>query len=254
MSYQRVTQYLPNNKIKKVLMLMRHSEKVIKTGKKPKCGKYDSELTQHGIEQSFICGKKFISQLKKYNISKISPSEILIISSPYMRTLQTTTHFLRGIDSQNFFEKNDMNKLYNISIEYGVREILNKNKYKEDIPKNYLNFLYNSNFADFDQELKKLKFNILKNYEFSTEKESKDECYIRCKKYVDEVLVNYGKNDEYKVIVIIAHGGPIKYIMKALGYNIELFHGQKVMFSDQYYFDISKGIMNAEYIEKISSY
>ena len=103
MSYQRVTQYLPNNKIKKVLMLMRHSEKVIKTGKKPKCGKYDSELTQHGIEQSYICGKKFISQLKKYNISKISPSEILIISSPYMRTLQTTAHFFFFFLEVNLF-------------------------------------------------------------------------------------------------------------------------------------------------------
>jgi len=254
MSSQKVSQKFSNTKIKKVLLFMRHAEKVIKTGKIPKCGKYDSELTQHGIEQSYMCGKAFISQLKKYNLNKISPSEILIISSPYMRTLQTTTHFLRGIDSKHFFDKDDVNKLYNISIEYGVREILNKKKYKEDIPKNYLNFLYNPNFADFDQELKKLKFNILKNYEFSTEKESKDECYIRCKKYVDEVLVNYDKNDEYKIIVIISHGGPIKYIMRALGYNIELFHGHKVMFSDQYFFDISQGIMNAKYIEKISTY
>ncbi len=126
-SSQKVTQNLPNTKIKKVLMLMRHAEKVIKTGKIPKCGKYDSELTKHGIDQSYMCGKTFISQLEKYNISKISPSEILIISSPYMRTLQTATHFLRGIDSKNFYDKNDMNKLYNISIEYGVREILNKN-------------------------------------------------------------------------------------------------------------------------------
>ena len=147
-----------------------------------------------------------------------------------------------------------MNKLYNISIENGVREILNKNKYKEDIPKNYLNFLYNPSFIDFDQELKKLRFNILKNYEFSTEKESKDECYLRCKKYVDEVLVNYDKNDEYKAIAIISHAGPIKYTMRALGYNIELFHGHKIMFSDQYYFDISQGIINANYIEKISTY
>ena len=42
--------------------------------------------------------------------------------------------------------------------------------------------------------------------------------------------------------------------MRALGYNIELFHGHKIMFSDQYYFDISQGIMKAKFIEKISIY
>ena len=241
--------FLP--KAKKILMLMRHGEKLVKTGKKPKCGKYDSELSSLGIEQSIFSGQKFLSQLKKFNFSNISPSEISIISSPYMRTLQTTSYFLKGIDSKNFFQNNDISKLYNISIEYGIREILNKKKLKgEEVPKNFLNFLNNPNYKDFDDELKKLKLNIISNYDFSTEKESRDECFIRCKKYVDEQLINFDKNNEYKVIVIISHSGPMQFIMKRLGFIIDDVH--KIHFCEQYYFDITEGIENAKFIEKVN--
>jgi broad specificity phosphatase PhoE len=227
---------------------MRHGEKLIKTGQKPKCGRFDSELSPIGINQAFLSGQKFIEQLKKY-FPDISSSDISIISSPYMRTLQTTSHFLRGIATQNFFSDN-IDNIYNISIENGVREILNKDKLKgEEVPKDFLNFLNNPNYKDFDEEIKKLKLNVLKNYEFSTEKESRDECFVRCKKYVDECLVNYDKNNDYKVIVIISHAGPIQFMMRALGYNVE--NVQKILFCEQYYFDISEGIKNAKFIEKI---
>ena len=118
---------LPKNG-KKILIFMRHGEKLVKTGEIPKCGKFDSELSTLGINQSFLSGQKFISQLKKYNFHNISPSEIHIITSPYMLTLQTTAYFLKGIESQNIFNNNSENlsNLYNISIEYGIREILIK--------------------------------------------------------------------------------------------------------------------------------
>ena len=230
-------------------MFMRHGEKLIKTGQKPKCGKFDSELSPLGINQAFLSGQKFIEQLKKY-FPDISSSDISIISSPYMRTLQTTSHFLRGIATQNFFSDN-IDNIYNISIENGVREILNKDKLKgEEVPKDFLNFLNNPNYKDFDEEIKKLKLNVLNNYEFSTEKETRDECFIRCKKYVDECLVNYDKNNEYKVIAIISHAGPIQFMMRTLGYNVE--NVQNIFFCEQYYFDISEGIKNAKFIEKIN--
>ena len=85
--------------IKRILVLIRHGEKVVKTGKIPKCGKFDSELSPLGITQAYDVGQSFISQLKKYNFTRISPGEIHIISSPYICTLQTTSHFIRGISS-----------------------------------------------------------------------------------------------------------------------------------------------------------
>ena len=90
----------------------------------------------------------------------------------------------------------------------------------------------------------------MNNYEFSTEKETRDECFIRCKKYVDECLVNYDKNNEFKVIAIISHAGPIQFMMRTLGYNVE--NVQNILFCEQYYFDISEGIKNAKFIEKIN--
>ena len=241
---------IPHN-ISKILIFMRHGEKLIKIGEKPKCGRFDSELSSLGIKQSLLSGQKFLSQLKKY-FSNISLSEIHIISSPYMRTLQTTVHFLKGIETNNCFNKKEtISNLYNISIEYGIREILNKNKLKgEEVPKNFLNFLNNPKYTDFDEELKKLKLNILNKYPFSTQKESKDECYQRCKKYIDEELINFDKNNKYKVIIIISHSGPIQSMMRALGFYIEDVH--KILFSEQYYFDISEGIDKAKFIEKVT--
>ena len=61
----------PNN-IKKILVFMRHGEKLIKTGKIPKCGRFDSELSSLGINQSFLSDIKFLEQLQKFNVSLIS--------------------------------------------------------------------------------------------------------------------------------------------------------------------------------------
>ena len=244
---------IKSNNIKKLLIFIRHGEKIIKLGIKPKCGRFDSELSPVGINQSFLSGQKFLSQLKKYNFADISPSEIHIICSPYMRTLQTATHFLKGIESLNFFNnKDNISNLYNISIEYGIREILNKSKLKEDeeVPKNFLNFLNNPNFYNFDEELKKLKLNILNNYEFPTKKESCHELYERCKKYIDEELIYFDKDNKYKIIIIISHSGPIQSMMKRLGFYVENVHN--IAFSDQYYFDISEGIDKAKFIEKVN--
>jgi broad specificity phosphatase PhoE len=228
---------------------MRHGEKMKRTGKIPICGIFDSELSPLGIKQSFNAGQKLLSEVKKHNISSISPSEIHIITSPYIRTLQTTAHFIRGIISQNFINNDNASDLYNISIEYGIRERLHKEKTEEKIPKNFLNFLNNPNYRDIDDELKKLKFHISKDSEFSSEKESKDECIERCKNFINEKLINFDNNNKYKVIVIISHAGPIKCTMKNLGYNINI--DQKIPLCLQYLFDITEGIDKAKFIETI---
>ena len=238
------------NSIKKILVFMRHGEKLIKTEKIPKCGRFDSELSSLGINQSFLSGIKFLEQLQKFNLSLISPSQIHIISSPYMRILQTACHFLRGIESQNFFNGENISDLYNISIEYGIREILNKEKLKEEeIPNNYLNFLNNPKFTDFDEELKKLELNVINDYEFPIEKETRDECYERCKNYVNEKLINFDVDNKYKVIIIISHAEPIKFMMRRLGLSAE--EVKKILFCEQYYFDITEGIEKAKFIEKV---
>ena len=79
--------------------------------------------------------------------------------------------------------------------------------------------------------------------------ESRSECNERCKKYIDEKLINFDKDNKYKVIIIISHAGPIQFIMRKFGLNIENVHD--VLFCQQYYFDISKGIENAKFIEKV---
>ena len=53
---------LNESKVGKLLIFMRHGEKLVKTGKIPKCGKFDSELSSFGINQSIQVGQKFLSQ------------------------------------------------------------------------------------------------------------------------------------------------------------------------------------------------
>lgn len=240
------------NNIKKILILMRHGEKIVKIGKIPKGGKFDSELSPLGIKQSFLAGQKFISQLKKFKFSDISPSEIHIICSPYLRTLQTTSHFLKGIESLNYFNNNqELQNLYNISIDFGVREILNENKLKkeEEIPKKFLNLLNNPNYEDFDEELKNLKIEFISKYEFPTEKENYFTCLKRCKKYIEEDLTNFVKTNKYKIIIIVSHSGPMMFLMRNLGFYEK--NVKNILVSEQYYFDISEGIDKARFIEKV---
>ena len=244
----------PPKEIKKILVFMRHGEKLIKTGVSPKCGKFDSELSPLGVEQAFRAGQKFLTQLKKYHLENISPSEIHIISSPFMRTLQTTSHFLRGImENKNFFGENQkISDLYNISIDYDIREIISGHKLKgEGIPKDYLNFLYNPKYKDFDEELKKLNLDVISKYEYPVGKEKKDECSKRCKKFVNEQLTAFDKNNNYKVIIVVSHAGPLQNIMKKCGLKIRDYH--EIIVSHQYFFDISDGIENAKFLEKVGS-
>ena len=129
LSSQKEEESQPSAKdIKKILIFMRHGEKLIKTGVPPKCGKFDSELSSHGVDQAFRAGQKLLIQLKKYHLENISPSEIHIISSPFMRTLQTTSHYLRGImEHKNFLYIHHLNLYFSkiknqfqVNIHFGV--------------------------------------------------------------------------------------------------------------------------------------
>lgn len=242
------------NDIKKILIFMKHGEKLIKTGVPPKCGKFDSELTSLGIDQSFRAGQKLLDQLKKYHLENISPSEIHIISSPFMRTLQTTAHYLRGImEHKNFFgDSPKIEDLYNISIDYDIREIISGHKLKgEGVPKDYLNFLFNPKYKDFDEELKKLNTNVVSKYEYPVGIERGGEYSKRCARFVDEQLTTFDKNNNYKVIVVVSHAGPLQALMKKVGLKIRDYH--EIIVSQQYFFDISDGVENAKFLEKVGS-
>ena len=146
----------------------------------------------------FITGQQIISELEKILKIQVIPNFLNIRSSPYMRTIQTTTHMINGIKTK-FINNNDISILNNIYIDYGLIERL---KERKKYTKGYLNFLDNPNYANIDNELKNVVFIDKNENEFKIKTETAEECYERCKDYLfnflKPIIINY-ENEKVKI-------------------------------------------------------
>ena len=237
----------PATYIKKLLVLIRHGERIDRTGKIPKCGLMNPELSDKGKLQSFEASKILIENIKKYFV-KISPNLIQIRSSPYMRTIQTSIQLLKGLNlilSNN--QKEKINILNTVFIDFGLRKRIKPNKIfeKKDL-------LYSSveKYANFDEEIKDIEFMGDKG-DFPLDKETKEQCEKRSLDYLDNILKKEldNKNNLNNIVIIIGHRGPLKYILKKLGFNIA--DKRKLDYCSQFFFDISNGIDNSRFLETI---
>lgn len=234
---------------KKLLILIRHGERIDRTGKIPECGIMNPELTEKGKQQSFMASNILIEGIKKYgiNINEISPKYIQIRASPYMRTIQTSAYLIKGLNlifSKNIKEKiNILNKVY-IDFELKKRIKPNKKFNKED-------FLFKSvdKYSNFDEEIKNIEF-IGEKGEFPLDEETKEQCKKRSIDYVNNILKKEIDNDNEsnnKVFILIGHRGPMKYILKKLGLNI--LDKKCLDYCTQFFFDVSNGIENSKFLE-----
>ena len=108
---------------KKILILIRHGERIDRAGEIPKCGIMNPELTEKGKLQSFKASEKIMNNLKKYGIKEISPNIIQIRSSPYMRTIQTSVQLLKGLNLLFPNDKKEKSNILNrIYIDFGLRK------------------------------------------------------------------------------------------------------------------------------------
>lgn len=231
---------------KKLLILIRHGERIDRIGEIPKCGKLNPELSEKGKEQSFEASKVLIENIKKIGIFNISPNLVQIRSSPYMRTIQTSVQLLKGFNlilSNNKNEKaNIFNKIY---IDFGLRKRIKPNKkvQQKDI-------LYSSvdKYSNFDKEIKNIEF-IGDTGDFPLDEETKEQCEKRSIDYINKILKKEicDKDKNCKIFIIIGHRGPLKYILKKLGFNI--VEKNRLMYCSHFFFDISKGIDNSKFLE-----
>ena len=220
--------------IKKLLILIRHGERIDRTGKMPISGIMNPKLSEEGKLQSFEASKILIENIKKYGV-KISPNLIQIRSSPYMRTIQTSIQLLKGLNlifSNNKKEKNILNKIY---IDFGLRKRIKPNKtfQKKDI-------LYSSvdKYANFDEEIKNVEF-IGDKGDFPLNEETKEQCEKRSLDYLNNILKKELENKDNlnNIFIIVGHRGPLKYILKKLGLNIA--DKRKLEYCSPFFFDIS---------------
>ena len=234
------------SKNQKILILIRHGERIDRTGEIPMCGIMNPELTEKGKLQSFLASQTIIEKLKSYGFNNISLNLIQIRSSPYMRTIQTSVQLIKGLNKflpNN--EKDKNNKLNKIYVDFGLRKRIKPNKkfQKED-------FLYSSvdKYSNFDTELKNIEF-LGDKGEFPLNSETKELCEKRSLDYFNNELTNAieDKNNKNNIFIIIGHRGPLKYILKKLGYNI--INKKEFDYCSKYFFDISDGLENPKLLE-----
>ena len=233
-------------KTKKLLIIIRHGERIDRIGEIPKCGIMNPELTEEGKRQSFEASKIIIKNLKKYGMDDISPNLIQIRSSPYMRTIQTSVQLIKGLNLIFSNDINDkINKLNKVHIDFGLRKRIKPNKKfkKED-------FIYYSidKYANFDEEIKNVEFTGEKG-EFPLNEETKEQCEKRSIMYVNNTLKKEidDKSNINRIFIIIGHRGPLKYILKKLGYN--LVNKKIFEYCSEFFFDISNGIDNSIFLD-----
>ena len=236
--------------IKKILIIIRHGERIDRTGEIPECGNMNPELTEKGKLQSFKASETIMNNIKKYGISDISPNIIQIRSSPYMRTIQTSVQLIKGINliiSKNL--KENVYILKKIFIDFGLRKRIKPNKTfkKEEI-------LYSSvdKYINFDKEIQNIEF-IGGKGEFPLYAESKEECEKRTICYVNNILKKEidDKNNKNKIFIIVGHRGPLKYILNQLG--LKKVDKKDFNYCSQFFFDISNGINNSKFLEIINN-
>ena len=236
-----------NQNSKKLIIIVRHGERKDRAGETPKFHHMNTELTEKGKKQSFNVGPILLEQIKKYGITEISPENIQIRTSPYMRTIQTAVYFIKGLNE--IFAKNNEKTINKLYIDFSLRKTIKKNQKKDDDDPSIYSLI--DAYQHFDEEIKNIEL-IKEKSHFPTEIESKEESEKRTLEYINTVLKkeieeSHSIND-CKVIVIVGHRGPIKHIFKKLGYTC--VDKKEVDYCSQFYFDVSNGIDNSKFLGK----
>ena len=233
-----------NQNSKKLIIIVRHGERKDRAGETPKFHRMNTELTEKGKIQSFNVGPILLEEIKKYGITEISPENIQIRTSPYMRTIQTAVYFIKGLNE--IFAKNNEKTINKLYIDFSLRKTIKKSQKREDEDSSLYSHI--DAYHIFDKEIKNIEL-IKENSNFPTEVESREQSEKRTTDYVNTVLKKEVEdNNECKIIVIIGHRGPTKNIFKKLGYVCT--DKKEVDYCSQFYFDVSNGIENAKFLGK----
>lgn len=193
----------PKNKI---VFLIRHGIRADSSGLIPIFGINDTELTEKGKELSEISGKNICKKLKEFGYTKEN-TKIQIISSPFVRALQTSRHIKEGVKSEGY----SINETVKIDcfLSDGAR-------FNGEFPKNFLNIFHQN--ENFKKEFENDKFDFLNGVEcLPGPGESFEEIRARMGKAL-ELLKNVC-SEEYNVYICSTSAWPILEYGIMLGYK-----------------------------------
>ena len=225
------------DKQKQILIVMRHGERTDLKGLVPQFGKHDPELTKHGEEQAFEAGKLISKELTKLKIPKDN-STIQIISSPLVRTLQTSRGVLRGIIEEKVYNISDT-----INVDFNISEIGSE---FPDTPKKYLNILNETEM--FKKEFANEKLKLISNADaLPNNSEDEPKCYERVGNYLKKKIPELLTQNEYNITILVSHGEPVNEMNKHLNHPGP-YGWWTIKYCHNFYYELDPETKQAKYI------
>jgi broad specificity phosphatase PhoE len=196
---------------KKLIIFTRHGERTDHVGLVPKLGPCDPELTEEGCQQAYLMGQILSEEIS--NFIKDQKCKIIILSSPFARTLQTSRDIFSGLlDNEN----NCLEIEKEIHVDHLLSEFI-KEDLIENLPVNYLSLYNNSEFLP--SELSEWNINFLNlKQELPVVEESHNTCLLRMQKCLENLKNEVLKKQDIQIVIMVSHLTPIEKINKILGY------------------------------------
>lgn len=228
----------------KLLILIRHGERCDYTGQVPVFGQYDPELTEKGKTYAFKTGK-LVSQKLMRDYAFPQDTKINIISSPFLRTLQTSKCLINGFQNENYYQVPST-----INIDYNLCECIDQ-QFNNNMPKTFLNLIYqNDNFVD---EFREENLTFVSSLDALPQQEETYElCGERLRNYLNWKIPKLIDKDGSDVIIFISHGEPINRMNMLLGYPGP-YGWPNIGYCQSFYYCISKETKQVTYLETMKA-
>jgi len=199
----------------KMILVIRHGEREDDENlkyDKNKINKYDPKLTETGRSQAELIGNQ-VKEIIKKNLNKdLCDVKILLLSSPFLRTLMTSESFIEGLMKNNLESNNNVK----IEMHYGLYEFLHERNFDRH-PEKYLEINKKKNVNESIPILKNLFYgekiiNVILPDMFP---ESWQELIDRYRKSFYQIREEFMKS-EYEVLILVTHGYAVKTLATEL--------------------------------------
>lgn len=227
----------------KLLVVLRHGERMDLAGLVPLFGSLDPELTPTGEQQAFDTGvllsKKFNELGYNHDSTKIN-----VLSSPFLRTIQSSRELIKGINSTKLFSLPNQ-----IGLDSRYCEVIYPMFFSSNYPKDFLHVIHPK--PDFEKEVKDFELKTVTSFDLLPIKDEKEEDHKkRIEAFIQETIKEVSAS-EYKVTLLITHGAPITEINRALN-GPGPYDYYNPRYCEMYFYDIKDH--EAQYKMKITPY
>ena len=208
---------MENNKTKYIL-LTRHGERIDNVNPSNQIlPQDDPELTKKGKEQALKMGDKIYEYLKQKKNIEITSKNIIILSSPFSRTIQTSINLLKSFSLSNYESRllHIDNKICELIFPYSVSNM--PNKYLSIFIKPDLNNNYFNKLEEFEQrQINIANINSISVEELPNRYESEKDVFTRLEKCFDQILNSTLLDEELEIVNLVLHAGTINYAYSLL--------------------------------------